>query len=205
MKYQVIILLTFACVTSAVHAQRGAQALAPSIPPAEFIGLAERPAGVSLTRQNADPTIRFIDRATSRASSFVTTSRNPFVSSYGGSEGRGSITAEEIWNEVRTALPIAGVNVNKEDPSKSSLVLGDVLLNVGNPLPKHVLNAPIEVVLFALTDEEATFQIIMSDPNTLSSERKVEEFKWRIINDLIPSIQPGSRYKVNLPDPKARR
>lgn len=184
---------------------RSNQSLPPSIPSEEYVALA-RPqsqvSGVVITRPSAGSLLKFIEKFTTKPSNFVTTSRNPFLTSFGGMEATGSMTAKDIWNSVKSSLDIAGVNINKEDASRSAIVLGDTILKVGQPLPDYVLDSPVKVVLVSLTEDEAVFRILMPDPNRLRNEEniKAEDFRLKVGNELLPSIAPKSSLRVNLPD-----
>lgn len=189
-----------------LHAQPQpkSQALAASIPNEEFVALAmpqSQASGITITRSTAANLIKFIDQWMSRPSSFITTSRNPFASNFKGLASTGSITAKEVWESVKGSLPIAGVSINQEDASKSAVILGDVILQVGVPLPDYVLDSPIKVLLVSVSNEEAIFRILMPDPNRIGDENvKLEDFTVKFLRELIPTITPSSRYRVKLPD-----
>lgn len=193
-----------------VCAQNPARALAASMPPAEYIALAgpqSQASGVVVARNNAATLIKFIEKYMTRPSSFVTTSRNPFVTNFGGGQATGSITAKEIWESVKRSLPIAGVNINKEDASRSAVVLGDAILRVGVPLPDYILDSPVKVLLVSVSDEEAVFRILMPDPNRLETDEgniKSEDFSIKFERELIPTIRPTSRFRVVLPDARKK-
>jgi len=208
---KLLIIFMMVAVTGTLMAQtkapkRSNQALPPSIPADEYIALA-RPqsqvSGVVITRPSAINLLKFIDKFTTKPSNFVTTSRNPFMTSFGGMEATGSMTAKDIWNSVKSSLDIVGVNINKEDAGKSAIVLGDTILKVGQPLPDYVLDSPVKVVLVSLTEDEAVFRILMPDPNRIRNDEniKAEDFKLKVGNELLPTIAPKSSLKVNLPDP----
>ena len=198
-------------VGSAIGAPaRPNQALPPSIPPADYVALSRPQAsasGVVITRPSAVNLLKYIDKYTTKPSNFVTTSRNPFLTSFGGMQATGSMTAKDVWESVKKSLQIVGVNINREDSAKSAMVLGDTILKVGLPLPDYVLDSPVKVVLVSLTEDEAVFRILMPDPNRMLNEEniKAEDFKLRVDNELLPSIAPKSTLKVNIPTGNTRK
>lgn len=200
-------LLIPALVVSPVWAQQSDRALAPSMPPEEYVSLAgpqSQASGIVISRNSAATLIKFIDKYLTRPSSFVTTSRNPFTTNFGGGQSTGSITASEIWDNVKASLPIAGVSINQEDATKSAVILGDAILRVGSPLPDYILDSPIKVLLVSVSNEEAIFRILMPDPNRVAEDNsnvKSEDFSVSFDRELIPSIRPSSRFRVTLPNP----
>jgi len=206
MKYTLTILLLMTAAVP-VLAQQSDKALAASMPPEEYIALAgpqSQASGIVITRNSAATLVKFIDRYLTRPSSFVTTSRNPFVTNFGGGQSTGSITAKEIWESVKASLPIAGVSINQEDATKSAVILGDTILRVGVPLPDYILDSPIKVLLVSVSNEEAVFRILMPDPNRMEQDEsnvKSEDFSIKFERELIPTIRPSSRFRVMLPDP----
>lgn len=208
MRHYTTLFLTVASIgllTAPSFAQQKDQALASSIPTEEYVKLAgpqSQASGITITRSTAATLIKFIDSWMSRPSTFITTSRNPFITSFKGGDSTGSITARQVWESVKNSLPIVGVNINQDDPTKSAVILGDVILQIGSPLPDYVLDSPIKVLLVSVNNDEAVFRILMPDPNRINMEDnvKLEDFTVKFSKELIPTIMPSSRFKVKLPN-----
>jgi len=152
--------------------------------------------GVTLSKDKPEDIISMVNQRAVRTDEFTTNTRNPFVTSFTSVQQRSSMTAQRVWDYVTNTLPVLGVNINKEDPNQSSIVLGDVILKVGNPLPKYVLDAPVEVILMTLTSDKANFRILVTDPNLPADQRvQSEDFEMKFAG-LVPPITQKSKFAI---------